>query len=292
MYNPKWYTKPLAGVKIDPLHPLSRGLVGCWVFNEGGGGRVNDLSGNGNHGTLNNFALTGNSSNWVGSPMGGGLDFVGSGTADFISFGSHSSITTFKQITEMIWVKFNSFNAFNRIISNDAGVAQVPQILVTSGGKLRMYAVYPTPNVSYVDTGALTLTTGKWYQIVMTYDSSRGLNGYVNGDLDKNVAANGEMLSTAGFGHIGGLVGNNLDGVVDQVMVYNRALSLPEIKQLYANPHINFMNNKSWMNPTLYGLGAWKGTKLVAGATGTLTANSANDMVEAGMTLAFKKNCS
>lgn len=31
---------------------LMRGLVGFWVFREGEGGKVVDLSGNGNHGTL------------------------------------------------------------------------------------------------------------------------------------------------------------------------------------------------------------------------------------------------
>ena len=48
--------KPPRGARLDPGHPLSRGVVGYWLFNEGVGGRVNDLSGNGNtgvwHGTL------------------------------------------------------------------------------------------------------------------------------------------------------------------------------------------------------------------------------------------------
>jgi len=46
------YEKPMYGVLLNPYHPLARGLVGCWLFNEGGGNSVFDLSGYGNHGML------------------------------------------------------------------------------------------------------------------------------------------------------------------------------------------------------------------------------------------------
>lgn len=45
-------SKPPLGVQLDWTNPINRGLVGCWIFNEGGGTRANDLSGNGNHGLL------------------------------------------------------------------------------------------------------------------------------------------------------------------------------------------------------------------------------------------------
>ena len=42
--------KPPKGAMLNRGHPLSRGLKGCWLMNEGGGKIVNDLSGNGNTG--------------------------------------------------------------------------------------------------------------------------------------------------------------------------------------------------------------------------------------------------
>ena len=48
------WQKPLRGTQLNKAHPLSKGLVGRWVFNEGSGGLVNDLAGNSN----NNIVLT------------------------------------------------------------------------------------------------------------------------------------------------------------------------------------------------------------------------------------------
>jgi len=62
--------KPIRGTRLNLAHPLAKGLVGCWLFNEGTGGRIFDLSMNGNHGT---FVKMDNTSAWAG----GGLLFDG-----------------------------------------------------------------------------------------------------------------------------------------------------------------------------------------------------------------------
>ena len=36
----RWYQKPYLGVPIDFEHPYARDIIGCWLFNEGGGGTV------------------------------------------------------------------------------------------------------------------------------------------------------------------------------------------------------------------------------------------------------------
>ena len=59
--------KPFRGMQINRSHPLAKGLVGCWVMNEATGGKVFDLSGNDNNGTIT-------SADWVAD----GLDFNGS----------------------------------------------------------------------------------------------------------------------------------------------------------------------------------------------------------------------
>ena len=41
--NPDPRKKPPYGSRLDPTHPLSQGLVGCWLFNEGGGNVCNNL---------------------------------------------------------------------------------------------------------------------------------------------------------------------------------------------------------------------------------------------------------
>jgi len=75
--------KPTRGIRLNKSHPLARGLVGCWLFNEGSGGQVYDLSGNGGDGTITGAV-------WSAGKFGSALDFDG-GT-DVISVGSKAVI--------------------------------------------------------------------------------------------------------------------------------------------------------------------------------------------------------
>ena len=38
------HQKPLLGRQINWAHPLAKGLVACWVFNEGSGNKVYDIA--------------------------------------------------------------------------------------------------------------------------------------------------------------------------------------------------------------------------------------------------------
>ena len=49
------WQKPYRGIQLNRQHPLARGLVGCWLVNEGTGDKVFDYSGNGNNGILTNM---------------------------------------------------------------------------------------------------------------------------------------------------------------------------------------------------------------------------------------------
>jgi len=46
------FMKPPPSARLIRGHRLAQGLVGCWLFNEGSGNKVYDLSGNGNNLTL------------------------------------------------------------------------------------------------------------------------------------------------------------------------------------------------------------------------------------------------
>ena len=62
--------KPVLGTRLDSRHPLSQGLVGCWLFNEGAGTSVADLSGNNKYGTLIGTA------GWRPTEKGMALDWI------------------------------------------------------------------------------------------------------------------------------------------------------------------------------------------------------------------------
>ena len=48
--------KPFRGSQINKTHPLAKGLVGCWIFNEDTGDLIFDLSGHNNH--ITNYGAT------------------------------------------------------------------------------------------------------------------------------------------------------------------------------------------------------------------------------------------
>lgn len=61
-------TKPFRGTILNRAHSLARGLIGCWLFNEGTGNKVFDSSGNSSEGDMQNFS---DSERWVtASPQG------------------------------------------------------------------------------------------------------------------------------------------------------------------------------------------------------------------------------
>ena len=79
MRNPNPTIMPPFGSYIDPDHPLAKGLVGCWIFNEHCGRLINDLSPYRNNGRILGGAL------WKD-----GLYFNGSNTK--VDFGNDKSL--------------------------------------------------------------------------------------------------------------------------------------------------------------------------------------------------------
>jgi hypothetical protein len=59
LINPaRWRVKPGPDVELDFRHPLTEGLVGCWVMNERSGDTIVDHAPAGNHGTIVGDSVT------------------------------------------------------------------------------------------------------------------------------------------------------------------------------------------------------------------------------------------
>nr|WP_320009762.1 LamG-like jellyroll fold domain-containing protein [uncultured Desulfobulbus sp.] len=84
----------------------------------------------------------------------------------------------------------------------------------------------------YVSSGSLDLF--KWHHIVTTFDTSSGMKIYVNGILQDSNLFNGQATSSSKRANqIGAYVDNHYwHGKIDELRIYNRALSELEIKQL------------------------------------------------------------
>lgn len=192
----------------------------------GSGTTWTDLSGQGNNGTLTN-GPTFNSAN------GGIIDF--DGTDDFCNLNAPASLNN-QYATHEVWVKLDSPNN---------GIAQ--QIIArrnTSLGTFTMALsafnrlVFNTRNSSDTIFGLQlnTLPSTNWVHLVHSYDGTT-ISAYVNGVLDASTTSLSGPLNTGGSFDIVVAQNNNnanrMDGKIGLVRVYNRALSLNEVKQNY-----------------------------------------------------------
>jgi hypothetical protein len=81
--------KPPLGAKLNYGHPLARGLVGSWLFNETSGNIVHDYSGNDRHATITGVAAQSAVSGW--GPENLALD----GTNDYLQIRGPSPVATY-----------------------------------------------------------------------------------------------------------------------------------------------------------------------------------------------------
>ena len=90
-------------------HPAGpNGLVGYWNFDESSGNIAYDLSGNGNHGTLNNM----NAADWVTGRSGHALDFADTG--DYVEIPYSTDLNFDGDFTLTLWNKPGSTDVRTR----------------------------------------------------------------------------------------------------------------------------------------------------------------------------------
>ncbi|HEV2695511.1 MAG TPA: LamG-like jellyroll fold domain-containing protein [Verrucomicrobiae bacterium] len=85
--------------------------------------------------------------------------------------------------------------------------------------------------------GATIIQPNTWYHVAETYDGTH-LTLYVNGVVDGQMAASGNIITTTqpmriGGGAPDGCLAYYFDGIIDEPTLYNRALSSNEIAAIY-----------------------------------------------------------
>ncbi len=228
------YNRALSPAEITSLYDsynpniaissTQKGLVGYWDLS----GDTKDRTPYGNDGTVSGASLTTDRKGQANSA------YSFNGTSDFIDFGTNSVLKPFTALTISSWVYFNSNPPggwSNWIVDQKNSYA-----LYLVNGKIR----FATSRVTFGwhDADAATLLTGgNWYHIVGTWDGTTKTI-YLNGVADWGpTVISGDTLITDPNDHF--LTGKRyddgwwLDGVLDDVRIYNRALSPAEITRLY-----------------------------------------------------------
>jgi prepilin-type N-terminal cleavage/methylation domain-containing protein len=217
------------------------GLVGYWNFDESSGSSTIDRSGNGNIGTWAGTAIGTNGTYYAGGKVGSGSGIF-DGATTWVGMPSSTSLQV-TNVTVSAWVNVSSASfASIHFIDGFGNTGVVGYwIAVNSPNKFEGSVGNGTTESQLASTGSLSPNT--WSYVAMTFDGTTQTL-YINGVVDStstsvsgNLAGYG-TLSGAGSGFdIGNIVGLSgtryLSGQVDDVRVYNRALSPAEIKALY-----------------------------------------------------------
>jgi uncharacterized repeat protein (TIGR03803 family) len=191
------------------------GLISWWS----GDGHAGDIQGS-NNGTLQNGAMATGA-----GKVGQAFSF--DGVNDCVSVANHATLNGFSSATIDAWIKLNTVSGRQAIISK---VPAGEYYLLVNNGRLS----FENDNLGAgAFTGATLLSANLWYHVAVTYD---GVNTrlYVNGVEDGNRAgvwsnANTQPLTI-------GQRGSNEDffnGLIDEVEIFNRALSVVDIQSLY-----------------------------------------------------------
>jgi fibronectin type 3 domain-containing protein len=214
---------------VVPIGPLP-GLVAAYGFDEGSGTTTIDQSGNNNVGTLSNAT-------WVTTgKFGKALSF--NGTNAWVTANSSSSLTLTTGLTAEAWVNPTTLgNAYRTVAFKEGGGGEVWSLYGNQSGSQQT----PLGEVQvggYKDAvGTAGLATGTWSHVALTFDGT-SVRLYVNGTLVSTTAAAGSLITSTGALRIGGnnIWGEYFSGLIDEVRVYNRALSAAEIQQDMTTP--------------------------------------------------------
>ena len=224
-------TIPCANFSVSTTSDYNKtGLVGYWHFDEGSGNvNTKDSSGNNNTGILTNMNTTGNStSGWTTGYFGNGLLF--DGVNDYVRLTPSNILISDYKLTGCLWYYANG--APNEKDGLLVGQAYRFHFWIDPTGSI-YYGAW-TNVANYEVKSTLTFGFNKWVFVCNVLNGTDSLL-YVNGTFIENKSYSGNIVSPTYF-DVGRHAGTNLDwfnGTIDEVMVWNRALSSDEISQLY-----------------------------------------------------------
>jgi chitodextrinase len=204
------------------------GLVAAYSFDEGAGTTVTDLSGNGNTGTLSN-------TQWSNSgKYGNALVFNGSSSRVMINDSASLHLTS--GMTLEAWVNPSTVtSAWRDVIYKGGNDNYYLEATSSLGGAPGAGATVGSTDTTIVGTAALGANS--WTHLALTYDGT-ALRLYVNGVQVSSQAITGNILTSATPLQIGSdnVWGQYFAGMIDEVRVYNVALSHAQIQSDMATP--------------------------------------------------------
>ncbi len=226
-YTP--YLKCENNYKADSY--ITDGLVAYWKLD----GNAYDYTPNNNQGIIYNVATT---INRFGVPNKA-LDF--NGPSNFIDTDYDYNLDHNKGTTFSLWVKFKINNTSGKI-KNIFGKNNKEYILSQIDNKIKFTVWNDKGDYAIQLMSNANIEIDKWYNIIVVYDNiEKKVYLYINGIIDNMTAVfvnsfenkSGSLKIGRGFPDTGSASSTFFLGAIDNIYIYDRALSSFEIKLNY-----------------------------------------------------------
>ena len=212
--------------KRDRMDP---NLVLYLPFEENTGTMTKDLSGWGNHGALINGP------SWTNGKVGKCLSFDGAN--DYVNCGDGVSLKIGEPLTIEVWTKRQPGTPNDVKIVGNYHPDIKGYIMQSYNGDLSFGFSNGSGYINYNFGG--DYRDGQWHHFVITKDSNY-IRAYIDGNAQTPVNET-RLIVPSDYG-LGIGVGSNVwtsfpfNGLIDDVRIYNRALTASEIQDHYLNP--------------------------------------------------------
>ena len=208
-------------------------IMGMWLFNEDTGGKATDSSDNGNDGTIHGAKL-------VDGMFGKALEF--DGTDDWVEV-PHAESLGFPEGTSFsITLHYKGTKVGGSLVGKnyEDTTQELPWYLIWNGGSGNTISVYlrNSAGTNSRINGTINVSDDNWHFIAAVADADSGMISlWVDGKMDLE----GTMNTTDGYGtgvgvfHVGRHANRYTAGIIDDVGLYNIALSEDEMNDIMKN---------------------------------------------------------
>jgi hypothetical protein len=231
-----------------PNYVSTNGLVGWWPFN----GNANDESGNGNNGNVNGATLTTDRNGVTNTAY----SFDGNG--DFINCGNLPSVNITGNVSISVWLKISDFNNDHGIVSK-SGLYDL--ITNSNNSNPPLDKIRWNAGNSFLFSGP-SIQLNQWIHITSVYNHLSGHEIYMNGILVSSDNITGSVQPNTTYDlYLGSHQPFNVNywswsGILDDIGIWNRALTDCEIKDLY-NSQLGSANTTSSQTQTALDTYTW-----------------------------------
>lgn len=217
---------------------LAQGPVNWWRFDEAGGTTAFDSAGSAN-GTLGGNAVFVNP-----SVSGRSLDVTNFGWADM---GSILPLTS-GAFSFQAWVRTTNTSSNSTVIAGRHITGTFNGYMLRANQDTASYGApgaasfYQSNSPANTVVGSSNIADGNWHHVLATYTPGGTANLYVDGSLQASLASQPIIANSANF-IVGGVfftpssaVVGTFSGLIDDVQVYDYALTQAQVTFLFNNP--------------------------------------------------------